>query len=125
VSYLQDAVAHICAQVERNGLEVTEEIKLEVQDLLKERLIKTERDIFNSVLTLYGPAAFPDSKTERIRCYQDGAFNVQYFAPGGILEVGPEGRPVPWERLRCPICVEDNTPHGKICNVKYKERYKK
>jgi hypothetical protein len=98
MSHIQDAVAHILSEMRRNGVETTEEIRVEVRGLVKERLIETERWVFRRAMHRFHhpPQTYPPTEKD-IQVYQSGAFNLRLFAPGGICEVDEKGKIVPWE----------------------------
>jgi len=128
MSSIQDAVAHILSEMRRNGVETSEEIRIEVRELVKAQLIEAERHAFGEAMRLYDPRPQPDPKDvtlKDIRVYQSGAFNLHYFAPGGICEVDEKGKVVPWETIRCPMCAPEGLKHSKsMCEAKYQRQRK-
>jgi hypothetical protein len=126
VSFIQDAVAHILSEMRRNGVETTEEMRVKVRDILKEKMFDTERRTFREAMSFFHrpPEVYPPDYKRKIQVYQSGAFNLCAFAPGGICEVDEHGKPVPWETIRCPMCVEDDVKHDKdVCEAKYQARH--
>jgi len=119
VSFISKAISHVCSEAERNGVKVPGDLRAELRDQMKARLYKLEREIFGILVESSGV------DNDRVLCYRAGAFDLHAFAPGGILEVDVDGHPVPWERIRCPVCVEDGTKHSKsMCEAKYRSRHR-
>ena len=122
MSFIQDAVAHILSEMRRNGVETTEEMRVRVRDILKEKMFETERRTFCEAMSFFHhpPKVYPPTYESRIQVYQSGAFNLHAFAPGGICEVDEKGKPVPWETIRCPMCAPEGLKHDKVvCEEKY------
>ena len=126
MSPLQDAVAHILSEMRRNGVETNEDIRAEVRELLKERLVKAEQQVFHDALTKFGHGREDMPTAKLIRVYQSGAFNLHHFAPGGICEVDEKGKVVPWETIRCPMCAPEGLRHDKAtCDAKFEAMRKR
>lgn len=122
MSPIQKAVAHILSEMERNGTETNEEVRAEVRELLKEKLVKVEQQVFHDVLTKFGGPQETSEKLQ-IRVYRSGAFMLHHFAPGGICEVDENNKVVAWETLRCPMCVEAGTKHSKsMCEARFQKK---
>ena len=88
-----------------------------------EALIELERTTFRRIMEEHGaPPADPKTMTMAdIRVYQSGAFNLVLAAPGGPIEIGPDGKQVLpdycpnwWHKMpstldRCPVCQQPAT----------------
>lgn len=112
-SLIQKAATHILTEMQRNDVEITDEISDDVRWILKEKLYHFEREIWATCMSAFGKKERPPSSKEitakDIMVYQAGAFGLTAVAPGGILEVDECHKVLPWQPPRCLHCAEDGT----------------
>ena len=95
----QEAAHYIGIELANNGIQPTDEVYDEISASLKEGLVELECKVFRQMLNKNGMGA-PDPKAysvEDIIVYPGGASGIKLCAPGGAIEVGEDGMPLPHE----------------------------
>lgn len=99
MSFIQKAVDHILAEAGKNGVTITDKIRKETREVLKEKLIEAERATFRNVVQGCRESPYPPRLNDVV-VYSSGAFNLHLFAPGGTVEIDDDGKPLPYELER-------------------------
>ena len=97
-SPIQYTVERILEQAAANGVKITDTIRQDAREFLKAQLYQAGHETFKRIIATRSTTQKFSRKVitaKDIVCYRGEAFNLVHFAPGGLTEVDPFGRPVP------------------------------